>query len=252
MMFLALICMLLLVPTMGFSQPDSVMIEDLTSNEVADAIAGGKTTAIYYVGGAHASRAAVAIGKHNFLVTHIARRVAEELDNALVYPINPYAPAGDPVKVTGEMKSPGTTSLSEETFAAVSRAMAYSAIAAGFKHVALMGDHYGGQDSLRKIASELDADWLSKGVRVFYVPVYDEGEGQMKEHLARLNVPPERRTPVDDVSEVMAIDTDNRWVRKDQIPPEDARVASAELGRIFIENKIRSAVASIRKQVGAP
>jgi creatinine amidohydrolase len=252
MISLALICLFLLVPAMGFSQTQSVMIEDLTSNEVADAIAGGKTTAIYYVGGAHASRAAVAIGKHNFLVTHMARRIAEELGNALVYPINPYAPAGDPVKITGEMKSPGTTSLSEETFAAVSKAVAYSAIAAGFKHVALMGDHYGGQDSLRKIALVLDAEWSSKGVRVFYVPVYDEGEGQMKEHLTRLNVPPDRQTPVDDASEVMAIDVDNRWVRKDQIPPEDARIVSAELGRTFIDNKIRSAVASIRRQVGAP
>ena len=248
---LALLSVVLLAPAMGFSQSTSVMIEDLTTKEVADYIAGGKTTAIYYVGGAHENGEAVAIGKHNFLATLLARRVAEELGNALVYPINPYAPAGDPVKRTGEMRFPGTTSLSEETFAALSKAIAYSAIAAGFKHVALMGDHYGGQDSLRKVASELDAEWKSKGVRVFYVPVYDEGEAAFKEHLTRLNVPPERQTPVDDASEMMAIETDNRWVRQDLIPPDDARVASAELGKTFIDNKVRLAVANIRKQVGA-
>ena len=94
-----LMSVVLLAPAMGFSQPTSVMIEDLTTTEVADAIAAAKTTAIYYVGGAHENGDAVAIGKHNILVNHLARRIAEELGNALVYPINPYAPAGDPVAV---------------------------------------------------------------------------------------------------------------------------------------------------------
>ena len=154
--------------------------------------------------------------------------------------------------LTGEMRFPGTTSLSDETFAAVSRAIAYSAIAAGFKYVALMGDHYGGQDALRNVALEIDAEWSSKGVRVFYVPVYDEGEGQMKQYLTQLQVPAERQTPIDNAAEVMAVDTDNRWVRHDRLPPEDARIVSAELGRMFIDNKVRSAVAHIREHVGAP
>ena len=98
----------LLCTVAGFSQSTSVMIEELTTNEVADAIASGKTTAIYYVGGAHQNGDAVAIGKHNALAGHLARRVAEELGNALSYPVNPYAPAGDPVEKTGHMRFPGT------------------------------------------------------------------------------------------------------------------------------------------------
>ena len=59
----------------------------------------------------------VAIGKHNYVANHVARRVAEELGDALVIPPSPYAPAGDPVKKTGHMRFPGTVSVSAETSA---------------------------------------------------------------------------------------------------------------------------------------
>ncbi len=241
----------LLCTVAGFSQSTSVMIEELTTNEVADAVAAGKTTAIYYVGGAHQNGDAVAIGKHNALAGHLARRVAEELGNALSYPVNPYAPAGDPVEKTGHMRFPGTTSVSEETFRAVSKDVVRSAIAAGFTHVALMGDHGGGQGTLEEVASEMDAA-APMGVHVFYVPVYEMGEEQMQQHLTRLNVEPERQTPIDDVSEIMAIDPENKLVRPQRIPSENAGIVSAELGRTFIDNKVRSAVDHIRREIEGP
>ena len=55
-----------------------------------------------------------------------------------------------------------------------------------------------------------------------------------------------RHTPIDDDSELMRVDR-NR-VREDKIPPED-RIASPELGKIFIDFKVNSAVEQIRKAV---
>mgnify|MGYP003715952383 CR=1 FL=1 len=90
----------------------SVMIDELTTNEVQAAIDGGKTTAIYYVGGTHENGPAVPLGKHNLLAAHLSRRVAETLGDALAYPPNPYAPAGNAIERTGQMAFAGTISIS--------------------------------------------------------------------------------------------------------------------------------------------
>lgn len=237
---------LFLVPS-SFAQSRSVWIEDLTTNEVRDAIAAGKTTAIFYASGIHQNGAVVALGKHLFLARYLAGHVAEELGNALVLPINPYAPAGDPIKKTGAMAFPGTMSVFDETFAAMTREIAISSIAAGFKYVMLLGDHGGGeQDMLKKVAQELDAEWKSKGARVHYIPVYPEGEANFREVLTKRNVANDRQTPIDDASEIMSIDSDKKWVRQDKIPPDDRKIVSSELGKTFTEAKIGIAVRHIR------
>ena len=62
---------------------------------------------------------------------------------------------------------------------------------------------------------------------------------------------------IDDTSEVMFIDTDNQWVRKENFAADNGRMgvrgdptrASAELGKMFIEFKIRNAVTQIRSLI---
>ncbi len=235
--------------TTALAQSTSVMIDDLTTTEVQAAIDGGKTTAIYYVGGTHQSGPAVALGKHNLLSALLARRIAETLGNALAFPPNPYAPAGDPVARTGHMRFAGTISVSHETLAAVSRDVAISALTVGFTHVVMLGDHGETQDVIREVAAALDAEWRSKGGRVFFIPVYEEGEDRMREILTALDVPSNRTTSFDDASEMMALDTANRWVRPDQLADDIVAVASADLGRQFIDGKVEVAVARIRELV---
>ena len=232
------------------AQSTSVMIDDLTTTEVQAAIDAGKTTAVYYVGGTHQSGSAVALGKHNVLSAHLSRRIAGTLGNALAFPPNPYAPAGDPIEKTGHMRFAGTISVSHETLAAVSRDVAVSALAVGFTHVVMLGDHGETQEVIREVAAAMDAEWRPKGGRVFFIPVYEEGEGRMRDILAALDVPANRRTPIDDASEIMAIDADGRWLRPDQLADEIAAVASVELGRQFIDGKVEVAVARIRELVG--
>ncbi len=112
MRHLFVIVALLLSSVSALAQSTSVMIDDLTTTEVQAAIDAGKTTAVYYVGGTHQNGAAVALGKHNLIAAHVSRRVAETLGNALAYPPNPYAPAGNPSEKTGHMRFSGTISVS--------------------------------------------------------------------------------------------------------------------------------------------
>ena len=246
---------LLLLPSLVLAQSKSVLIEDLTWTEVRDAITAGKTTAIYYAASTEQNGPGLALGKHIFIAHYAAQRIAEELGNALVYPTMPYAIAGDPIKKTGHMRFPGTVSLSEETFGAVARDVALSAIAAGFKNVALMGDHGGGQQTLKKVAEVLNAEWSPKGVHVYHISdLYFKEKEQMKEYLTKRNMAIDQHAGIDDTSEVMFVDKENRWVRKDKLAPDDGKMgvigdptqASIELGKMFIELKIKNAVTQIR------
>ena len=246
---------LLLLPSVVLAQSKSVLIEDLTWMEVRDAIAGGKTTAVYYAASIEQNGPGLALGKHLFIAHYAAQRMAEELGNALVYPTMPYAIAGDPIKKTGHMRFPGTVSLSEETFGAVAREVAISALAAGFKNVALMGDHGGGQQTLKNVAEALNAEWSPKGVHVYYIPdLYYKEKEQMKEYLTKRNMAIDEHAGIDDTSEVMFIDKENKWVRKNKLAPDDGKMgvrgdptqASVELGKMFIEFKIKNAVTQIR------
>jgi creatinine amidohydrolase len=252
---LTFVLVLLFLPSVVLAQSKSVLIEDLTWTEVRDAIAAGKTTAIYYAGSTEQNGPGLALGKHIFIAHYTAQRIAEELGNALVYPTIPYAPAGDPIKKTGHMRFPGTVSLSEDTFGAVAREVALSAIAAGFKNVALMGDHGGGQQTLKKVAEALNAEWSPKGVHVYYISdLYYKEKEQMKEYLTKRNMVIDEHAGIDDTSEVMFVDKDNKWVRKDKLAPDNGKMgvrgdptqASTGLGKMFVEFKIKNAVNQIR------
>lgn len=252
---LAFALVLSLLPSMMVAQSQSVLIEDLTWTEIRDAIAAGKTTAIYYAGSTEQNGPGLALGKHNFIAHYVAQRIAEELGNALVYPTMPFAPTGDPVKKTGHMAFPGGESVSEETYGAVAREVVLSAISAGFKNVALMGDHGGGQQTLKNVAEALNAESSSKGVHVYYIPdLYFKTHEQVEAYLTQHKMAISEHAGSDDTSEVMFIDKDHKWVRKDKLAPDqgtmgvrgDPTQASTELGKMFIEFKIKNAVTQIR------
>ena len=160
------------------AQTKSLLIEDLTWTEVRDAIIAGKTTAIYYAGSIEQNGPGMALGKHVFIARYLAPKIAEQLDNALVYPVMPFAPTGDwgvtqpgtidPAKKSRHMRYNGSVSVSDETFGAVAHDVAMSAIAAGFKDVVLMGDHGGGQATLAKVAEGMSKEWGPRNSRVLH------------------------------------------------------------------------------------
>ena len=102
----------------------------------------------------------------------------------VAYPTTPYAPPGKRIEKPGHRRFAGTIRVSHETLAAVSRDVAVSALAVGFTHVVILGDHSETQGVIREVATELDAEWRPKGGRVFFIPGYEEGEGRMRAILA--------------------------------------------------------------------
>jgi creatinine amidohydrolase/Fe(II)-dependent formamide hydrolase-like protein len=251
-----LIGMLLVALPANAGQTPSVWIDDLTWPEVRDAIAAGKRTAIIYVGSSEQNGPHMVIGKHNFIAHALAQRIAEELGDALVYPTLPYAVTGNAITRTGHMRFPGSVSLPPEVFFGVVRGVAQSALTAGFKVIALMGDHGGGQDELALAAKELDAQARPDGARVLFIgDLYAKSRLQMREILAQRGLPTtDDHAGVPDTSSLLYLETQGRWVRKDQIAFADAKsgvqghpqFASAELGKIYLDLKVDLAVRQIR------
>ena len=67
--------------------------------------------------------------------------------------------------------------------------MAQSALSAGFKLVALMGDHGGGQEEMARVAQALDAQSKKSGARVVYVgDLYSKADAQFDELLAKRGI----------------------------------------------------------------
>jgi creatinine amidohydrolase/Fe(II)-dependent formamide hydrolase-like protein len=248
---------LLLLTWPAFGQTPSVFIDDLTWPEVRDAIAGGKRTAIVYVGSSEQNGPHMVIGKHNFVARALAQRIAEELGDALVYPILPYAVAGNALTRTGHMRFPGTVTLTPEAFLGVVRGVAQSALTAGFKVVAMMGDHGGGQDELALAAKELNAEARASEARVLFIgDLYAKSRVQMSELVGKRRFPTDdTHAGIHDTSALLALETTpGQWVRKDKVPLADAKTgvqghpqfASAELGKIYNDMKVDLAIKQIR------
>ena len=241
--------------------PQSVYIEDLTWPEVKAAIASGKTTAIIYAGSTEQNGPHLALGKHNFVAHYAAGEIAKKLGNALVYPTMPFAPTGSRELRTDHMRFAGSVSIDTETFQAVTRQVAQSALAAGFKNVFLMGDHGDEQNAVRAAAKDLEDqyDKLDKTAHVYYVPdLYYKEKEQMKAYLAERGIPYDAQAGTDDTSEVMFLD-EKKWIRRDKLAPSTAKEqattgvdgdptkATPELGKMFIGWKIDNAVNQIHE-----
>jgi creatinine amidohydrolase len=273
----AVVFILLLGPALAAPR-NSLLIEDMTWTEVRDAIAAGKTTAIYYAASTEQNGPGVALGKHVFIAHYLSQRIAAQLGNALVYPTMPFAPTGDwgltnpgtidPAKKTGHLRYAGSVNLSEETFGAVAHDVALSAISAGFKNVVLMCDHGGkAQSQLDQVANALNAEWGPHGIHVYYIPdLYFKEKDVMREHLKKLGIPEDRHAGTDDTSELKYIDKmvngdSSKWVRSNKLVngregdgsgvDGDQPKATLALGKLFTNAKVSFAVNQIKELIAA-
>ncbi len=238
----------------------SVFIDELTWPEIQASIGKGKSDALIYTGSTEQNGPHMVLGKHNFIAHYAAGKIAARLGTALVYPVLPFAPTGNVEPKSGHMRFPGSVTVSDSTYGAVVRDVAISALTAGFKRVFLMGDHGGGQGVLKAVAADLDARFKSRGLRVYYVPdVYYKADEQANAELARRGIKSGTHAGPVDTSELMAIDAESRWVRRDRLAASDSAKepetgvngdptkASAALGRILLEQKIAAAVDQIHR-----
>src|SRR6266581_6996973 len=258
---LFLLVAMLCIALPAYGQGSSVWVDDYTWPEVQAAIAGGKRTAIIYAGSSEQNGPHMVIGKHNFIARALAQRIAEELGDALIYPTLPYAVAGNALTRTGHMRFPGTVTLPPEVFFGVVRGVGQSALTAGFKVVAMMGDHGGGQDELALAAKSLGAQARPDGARVLFIgDLYAKSRTQMREILAKRGLPTdEDHAGIPDTSSLLYLEKQGQWVRKDKIALADPKngvrghpqQASAELGKIYLDLKVDLAVKQIRSLLAA-
>jgi creatinine amidohydrolase/Fe(II)-dependent formamide hydrolase-like protein len=244
-------------------RPAPVMMERMTTAEIGDAIHAGKTIVLIPSASTEATGPASALGKHLVRAEYIAEHVAQELGNALVAPVMPFAPTTD------ESRFPGTVNLSADAFSRVNEDVAESMVRSGFKYIILMGDHDQNQPLLRTLASRLDEKHRVQGVRVFFSSdAYAKTNKEIDEYLKAKGYPPSRHGGVSDTSLTWAADPDyvhpDRLVVGAPVPPPgtplslgtvgiegDPRRSSRELGQMFLDWKVKNAVAEIRTLVGA-
>lgn len=245
------------------SHSAAVMIERMTTVEVRDAIRAGKATVFIPSASTEATGPAVALGKHLVRAHYIAEHIAEELGNALVAPVMPFAPTTD------ESRFPGTVNLSPDVFSRVNEDVAESMVRTGFKYIIFMGDHDQNQPLLRSLASKLDDKHRTEGVRVFFSSdAYAKTNKEIDDYLKAKGYAPSRHGGISDTSLTWAANPDyvhgDRLVVGAPVPPAgsplslgsigiegDPRRASRELGQMFLDWKVKNAVAEIRTLVKA-
>ena len=157
------------------------------------------------------------------------------------------------------MRFPGSVTLPPDVYFGVVRAVAESALAAGFKVVAIMGDHGGGQNELARAAKELDARHRAEGARVIFVgDLYAKTDAQFTEMLAKRGLPRnDVHAGIRDTSELLYLETAGQWIRKDKLAAASEStgvrgvptLATPEIGKLYLDLKVENAVKQIRSLV---
>lgn len=270
-----LLCLPLLVavalPVAGQSRAlPLVEFENMTWVEVKEALAAGKTTALFYTGGTEQRGPQNTNGGHNFMARATVRAIAIELGNAIAMPVLPYTPNNASATL------PGTIGLTNEILAAILERVSEEAMRTGFTNVVLMGDHGGGQPAVyADVAARLSAKYAAQGKRVIYADsVYAPAQDDFEKQLRAEGYPPSGHGAIFDTSEMIYV-CGADCVRMDVLPQAvgdpvlapgqrrdpnaprvnngitgDARRASRELGKRLLDMRVEYAVRQIRRELG--
>ena len=253
------ICLLSFISSGLWAQtPGQVLMEAMTSRELATRIAAGANTVLIFSGGTEASGPHLALGKHNYRVYHYATQIADSLGNTLVAPVLPFAPNSPVLE-----RYPGTISLTDQTFSDVNEQLVRSMVASGFRYIILMSDHFNSQRPLKILAARLDSALSIKGVRVFFSSDgYAKARTQIETGIARQGQVPGGHGGLWDTAETWAVLP--AAVRTDYLAagdttqqgngPLDAagvsgdpRQATPEQGKQFGQLRVHLAVQEIRQ-----
>jgi creatinine amidohydrolase/Fe(II)-dependent formamide hydrolase-like protein len=247
---------------------ESVEFELMTWPEVKQALADGKTTALFYTGGTEQRGPQNVNGGHNLMGKATVKAIALKLGNAIAMPVLPYTPNNASAAL------PGTIGLTNDILAVVLERISEQAVVTGFRNVILMGDHGGGQPNVyRTVAKKLDDKYAPQGIHVYFCnDVYAKTRRDFDDWLASKGYPHSTHAGIPDTSEMLYLGGD-AWVRKDLIAtalgdpvarageprPDpntprinngilgDARRSNAALGKMVFDMKVDYAVKQIRQ-----
>ena len=155
--------------------PNTVWLEEMTWMDVRDAMKAGKTTMIITTGGIEPNGPWLALGKHNYVLRANCDAIARKLGNALCAPILPFVPEGTIDPPSSHMRTMGTISMREETFAAILTDMVQSFKVHGFKNIILIGDSGGNTRGMAAVAEKLNTEWNADPVVAHIREYYDYG-----------------------------------------------------------------------------
>lgn len=247
---------LLLATPADAQQGRSVFLEELTTIEVGDAIAGGYTTIILPTAGTEQNGPHLTIGKHRYIVNYASERIARSLGNALVAPVVTYVPEGDVDPPSGHMRYPGTITLPNEYFMKLIEYAARSFRVHGFTDIVFIADSGGNLAGMETVAEQLNLEWEGETTRVHFVDDYYANNG-FAEWLVEQGETDETlgsHASVDTTSELLFVAPEQ--VRMDELAtasgPEwsdmtgDPTRANAEYGRKGLKLKIDAAVRQTR------
>ena len=147
----------------------TVWIEEMTWMDVRDAMKAGKKTVIISTGGIEPNGPWLALGKHNYVLRANCDAIARKLGDALCAPIVPFVPEGRIDPPGGHMTSPGTISVTNETFEALLSDIVHSMKVHGFENIVLIGDSGGNVRPMQSVADKFTKQW-SGTPRVLHIP----------------------------------------------------------------------------------
>lgn len=147
----------------------TVWIEEMTWMDVRDAMKAGKKTIIISTGGIEPNGPWLALGKHNYVLRANCDAIARKLGDALCAPIVPFVPEGRIEPPAGHMTSPGTISLSNDTFEALLSDIVSSMKVHGFENIVLIGDSGGNVRPMQAVADKFTKLWTGTP-RVVHIP----------------------------------------------------------------------------------
>ncbi|TAG35878.1 MAG: creatininase family protein [Polaromonas sp.] len=244
---------------------NSVLLEELTTLEVASALKAGKTTVIIPVGGTEQNGPHMAIGKHNTRAKALAGKIAVSLGNALVAPVLAYVPEGNIEPPTEHMGFAGTISVPEDAFKSVLLGAARSFKKHGFKDIVLLGDSGNYQKALAAVAAQFNREATKTPTRLHYMADYYRAT--QTTYVAALRAKGLSTAEIGthagsaDTSFLMAIDPG--MVRPERFAEAasagwgggtlgDPRASNAANGQLGVDVVVKITTEAIKKAVAAP
>ncbi len=240
----------------------SVFLEELTWTEVRDLVRAGTTTIILPTGGTEQNGPHMTLGKHNARVRALSASIARALGGTLVAPVLAYVPEGGLAPPTGHMRYPGTITLSEASFEGVLESAARSFAIHGFRDIVFLGDSGGNQAGQEAVARRLNRGWTGTPTRVHAIDAYYRAStaGASALFRSRGYQDSELGSHAGALDTSLALAIDPSLVRQDRLHAAhepggwegangDPSRASAEIGRMAVDQIIAQTVAAIRQSV---
>src|SRR5262245_851350 len=231
------------------------ILEQMTWDEVRDAIKAGKTTIIIPIGGTEQNGPHMVLGKHNYIVTFAAKLMAERLGNALIAPTIQYVPEGNYSSANFGQK-PGVISNPSPSYDNLLDAAARSLKVHGFTEILFIGDSGGNQAGMTTVANKLNAEWQGAGARVYALTEYytkgrDDFRAWLLAQFGYDAATVGSHAGISDTSQLLYVQPSG--IRKDRIKPlgggpdsgvsGDPTKATAAIGKMGIDFKVNAGIA---------